>query len=65
MPDQGQDARSAATTAPRREVEVTPGGATDKCPLCGIWRQNAGWMKLTCGTHLRKPGCFVAPEEDE
>jgi hypothetical protein len=42
-----------------RQVEVAPGNDQDVCPLCGIWRMNAGWITATCGTHLRKPGCFV------
>jgi hypothetical protein len=47
------------TAAGTRQVEVTPGNDQDVCPLCGIWRMNAGWIKATCGTHFRKPGCFV------
>lgn len=42
-----------------RVLTVAPGGDTDVCPRCGIWRVNAGYGKETCGYGYLKRGCFV------
>ena len=42
-----------------RSFEVEPGGDTDPCPLCGIHRKHAGYIKESCGEWFRQPGCFV------
>jgi hypothetical protein len=41
-------------------LEVKPGGNHDVCPLCGIHRENAGYLKESCGAGYLKPECFVA-----
>lgn len=47
---------------PKREYDVFPGEPDDACPLCGIHRLNAGYIKRSCGEGFRKPGCFVRPD---
>lgn len=46
-----------------RSLTVKPGDYHDVCPLCGIHRQNAGFLKETCGDGYLKPDCFVARRE--
>ena len=46
-------------------MPVTPGNEQDTCPLCGIWRENAGYMLDTCGDDFQKPGCFVVSAAEE
>ena len=40
-------------------LTVKPGENDDTCPLCGIHRQNAGFVKESCGDGYLKPDCFV------
>lgn len=42
-----------------RILTVEPGDGSDVCPLCGIHRMNAGFLKETCGDGYLKPECFV------
>lgn len=46
-------------------VTVALGSGTDVCPLCGIHRENAGFLKETCGSHYREPGCFIVDDTEE
>jgi hypothetical protein len=40
-----------------------PGMNSDVCPLCGIHRENAGFLRETCGDGFLKPGCFIKEAE--
>ena len=54
-------------TVERRRMEkftVAAGAGMDVCPLCGIWRMNAGFVRESCGASFVKPGCFVQPKDD-
>lgn len=42
-----------------RVLTVLPGDYSDVCALCGIHRQNAGFLKETCGDGYLQPGCFI------
>jgi len=42
-----------------RRLTVAEGDDQDVCPHCGIWRENAGFLKETCGDGYMKPGCFI------
>ena len=48
----------------KRTLAVTPGNNYDVCPLCGIHRENAGFLKETCGPHYLKPRCFIYERPD-
>jgi len=54
-------ATGTETTASERgrRLTVEQGDYSDVCPLCGIHRQNAGFLKSTCGDGYLKPDCFV------
>lgn len=41
-------------------LTVLPGNNSDVCPLCQIHRENAGFLRESCGDGYLKPGCFVA-----
>lgn len=43
-------------------MQVAEGDDKDECPVCGIWRKNAGWLKESCGQGFMQPGCFVTDE---
>lgn len=42
-----------------RMYSIESGDYSDVCPLCGIHRQNAGFIRESCGDGFGKPGCFV------
>ena len=48
-----------------RPLTIKPGDYHDVCPLCGIHRQNAGFLRVTCGDGYLKPDCFLALSPDE
>lgn len=56
------DASNGGTRLPA--LSVKPGDGQDACPLCGIHRMNAGFLKESCGEHYLKPECFVQTREE-
>jgi len=61
MPPSSRGDETAAQTQPVYTKE--PGDYSDVCPLCGIHRQNAGFLRETCGDGFLKPGCFIKEAE--
>jgi hypothetical protein len=53
------------TSQHERKLTIEPGDYSDVCPLCGIHRQNAGFIKNSCGDGYLRPECFVKSETSE
>ena len=43
----------------KRKFAVVDGDDSDRCPLCGILRRHAGYLRESCGDGFMETGCFV------
>lgn len=61
----GRGANQSTTERAPRTLTVKPGDYHDTCPLCGIHRQNAGFLRETCGDGYLQPDCFIEEKPDD